>query len=344
MNVLAQIVVICLVLLTSNLGHAVDPGTTWATRTPAQVGLDVNKLNELRAATGWTSGSTTFRGFVVKNGFQVYSWGNVAQRGDWAAAVKPLMSTMLFYAVREGKTSGVNARIFQYGWPLTLPDQSITFHHLANMVSGYALPENPGARWGYNDYAIALYCKTLFPKVFKQTMAQVVAPRLAALQFQDGGVIGSGRNGCQLFTSVRDAARIGWFWMNKGRWRGSQLLPTSYFDNFRKNQVSPTLPRTAGGPIDDYLGVGSTGGGTNQNFTGQGRYGYNWWFNTPKTAWPSAPADTFAAIGHQNAEPIFVIPSLQVVFTCKCRNSSTAALLSDADRYLRLIVQAHLGT
>jgi hypothetical protein len=43
---------------------------------------------------------------------------------------------------------------------------------------------------------------------------------------------------------------------------GVQRLPVSYFDNHRKNQVSATLPRTAGGPIDDYLGVGTAGGNT----------------------------------------------------------------------------------
>jgi hypothetical protein len=320
--------------------QAVDPGTAWATRTPAQVGLNIAKLNELRAATGWKPGSTTFRGFVVKNGYQVYTWGNVAQKGDWASAVKPVMSTMLFYALKELRTSGVNARIYQYGWPMTVPDRSMTWHHLANMVSGYALPENPGARWGYNDYAISLYCKTLFPKVFKQTMAAVVASRLAPLQFQDGAVIGSGRGGCQLFTSVRDAARIGWFWLNKGRWQGVQRLPASYFDSYRKNQVSATLPRTAGGLANDYLAVGSTGGGNNQDSAGQGRYGYNWWFNQPKRGWPSAPPDTFVAIGHHYNESIFVIPSRQLVFTCKCKTSGR----SEADKYLRLLVEAHVGS
>jgi hypothetical protein len=331
-------------VITSSGAHAVDPGTSWATRTPAQVGLITTKLDALRDATGWTPGST-FRGVVIKNGYLVYSWGDPKLKGDWASAVKPVMSTMLFFAIKELKTSGVNARIYQYGWPMTIPDQSVTWHHLANMVSGYALPENPGARWGYNDYAISLYCKTLFPKVFEQTLVDVASARLGPLQFQDGAIIGSGRGGCQLFTSVRDAARIGWFWLNKGRWQGVQRLPASYFDNYRKNQVSATLPRTAGGPIDDYLGVGTSGGDTNQDFPGQGRYGYNWWFNQPKVSWPSAPADTFAAIGHRNAESIFVIPSRQLVFTCKCKNSATAtAQFSDADKYLRLLVEAHAGS
>ena len=176
---------------------------------------------------------------------------------------------MLFFAIKELKTSGVNARISQYGWPMTVPDQSITWHHLANMVSGYALPENPGARWGYNDYAISLYCKTLFPKVFEQTMASVAASRLGTLQFQDGAVIGSGRGGCQLFTSVRDAARIGWFWLNKGRWRGVQLLPASYFDNYRKNQVSATLPRTAGGPSTTISASARTAAATTRTSPGR---------------------------------------------------------------------------
>jgi hypothetical protein len=331
---------------------AADPGTFWPTCTPASLGLIDAKLDELRAATGWTATSTTYRGFVAKSGCKVKSWGSEKQKADWASAVKPLMSTMLFWAIKEGRTSGVNAKIAPYGWDMTAPDQSMTWRHLANMISGYALPDNPGAAWAYNDYGIALYCKTLFPQVYEQTMATVVADRLAALQFEDGGVIGSGRNGCQLYTSVRDAARIGQFWMNKGRWQGVQLLPASYFDNFRKNQVAATLPRSAycrpdstDCPLDDYLGVSSTGGSPNQDFTLQGAYGYNWWFNTPRHLFSAGPSDTFMAVGHNGAEPIIVIPSLQIVFACKCKNApSFAEALANINTYLRLIVEAHASS
>ena len=41
------------------------PGTTWATRTPAEVGLKQTKLAEFRTATG------NQVGFVVKNGYRV---------------------------------------------------------------------------------------------------------------------------------------------------------------------------------------------------------------------------------------------------------------------------------
>lgn len=326
-------------LLCITSAHAADPGSLWPACTPESKGLNAAKLDQLRVASG------NIRGFVVKDGCKVFSWGDIKQKGDWGSAVKPVISTALFFAIKELRTSGVNARIAQYYWPLTTPDQSITWHHLANMTSGYSLPENPGARWAYNDYGISLYCKTLFPRVFKQTMATVIAHRLGPLQFQDGAVIGGGRGGCQLYTSVRDAARIGQFWLNRGKWRGSQLLPASYFDNFRKNQVSATLPRSSGATIDDYLGVGTLGGGNNQDFLLQGAYGYNWWFNQPKRLFPAAPTGTFLAVGHRFAEPIIVIPSLQLVVTGKFRNSASfSATLSDANNYLRLLVEAHAGS
>ena len=47
-------------------------------------------------------------------------------------------------------------------------DRSMTFRHLGAMTSGYARPEPPGAAWSYNDYAIQLYQKTLFDRVFKE--------------------------------------------------------------------------------------------------------------------------------------------------------------------------------
>jgi CubicO group peptidase (beta-lactamase class C family) len=316
---------------------AVFPGTSGATRTPAQVGLNQAKLDEFRNATGNQAG------IIIKNGYRVYSWGSQSTRFDWASAAKPVLSTMLFFAIKEGKLPGVNALIKNQGWALISKDQTMTFHHLANMISGYALPENPGARWGYNDYAISLYNKTLFNRVFAQKPDIVVraSSRLGPLQFQDGALYGTARGGFGLVTTPRDFARIGWFWLNRGNWKGTQILPTSYFDSYMKAQVSSSLPRTAGG-TNDYLNVGTFGGGTNQDFQGQGRYGYNWWFNPNKITWPDAPADTIQASGHRNAESMFIIPSLNMVVAWKGNNSSSAStMLTDANRYLKILVQAH---
>ena len=45
------------------------------------------------------------------------------------------------------------------------------------------------------------------------------------------------------------------------------------------------------------------------------------------------------------AEPIIVIPSLQIVFACKCKNAlSFADAVANIYTYLRLIVEAHASS
>ena len=64
----------------------------------------------------------------------------------------------------------------------------MTFRHLGAMTSGYARPEPPGAAWSYNDYAIQLYQKTLFDRVYQEPPEKVVAApdRFGALGLEDG--------------------------------------------------------------------------------------------------------------------------------------------------------------
>ena len=101
------------------------------------------------------------------------------------------------------------------------------------------------------------------------------------------------------------------------------------------------MPRTAGGSVDDYLGVGTYGGGTNQEFPGQGTYGFNCWFNPSKITWPDAPADTVQAVGHRNQESMVIIPSLSMVVAWKGKNSVVGQMFANADRYFKLLVEAH---
>ena len=47
------------------------------------------------------------------------------------------------------------------------------------MTGGYARPEPPGAAWAYNDFAIQLYQKTLFDRVFRADPVGSSATRIA---------------------------------------------------------------------------------------------------------------------------------------------------------------------
>jgi CubicO group peptidase (beta-lactamase class C family) len=167
---------------------------------------------------------------------------------------------MLLFAVHEGLLASVDAKVAGAGWSLTSADQAMTFRQLANMTSGYARGEGPGQAWAYNDLAIKLYAVSLFDRTFqaKPNAAALAAKRLGALGFEDGSIFSS-RGGYGLSTSPRDFARIGWLWLNKGRWGKKQLLPTSLFDAHMKVGVAASLPRTSAAG-SDYLNIGSYGG------------------------------------------------------------------------------------
>jgi VCBS repeat-containing protein len=289
------------------------PGATWETKTPAEVGLRQNALDNFAASIGGV-------GSVVRNGYMVYTWGDQTAKADWASAAKPVLHTLLFFAIQEKKLASVDERVGPWvlagtGGALRPEDEPMTFAQLMNMTSGYALIDAPGAAWAYNDVASQLKNK-LIGAVLGEPLEAQLQSRLAPLQFEDGSLLTS-RGGYGLSTTTRDFARIAWFWLNHGNWRNEELLSSTFFDDYVRTQVPGTMPRSAG-PDDDYLNVGSVGGGTDQADYGPGIYGTAWWFNdkvgtTGLRAWPDAPLDMFQANGHWNLEIVVIIPSLNMV-------------------------------
>jgi CubicO group peptidase (beta-lactamase class C family) len=283
------------------------PGTSWESKSPEDLGLDRIKLDQFVSNVGGT-------GIIVKDGYVVKTWGSQTSKKDWSSAAKPVIFTLLMFAIFEDKLSSMDDLIKDWDWDLIPKDQTMTFRHLANMVSGYVRGEDPGEAWAYNDYAVNLLGKTL-NKIFQQSLNDAFLQRLGALQFEDGSIFGS-RGGYGVSTSVRDFARIGWFWLNKGNWDGTQLLPKDYFDKYMKPGVPGNLPvSTQEG--SDYLDVGSFGGSSSETEYGPGIYGFSWWFNAKvgtsnNLTWPDAPEDTFQANGHWSKEIITIIPSLNM--------------------------------
>jgi CubicO group peptidase (beta-lactamase class C family) len=276
----------------------VFPGKAWESRSPAELGLNGEKLLALeRTLAG--------RGCVVKNGYVVAAWGDQSVRSDWYSSAKPVLSTLLLFAVKESRVSGVDQPIAEFGWALKPKDRAMTFRHLGTMTSGYARPEKPGEAWAYNDFAIQLYQKTLFDKVFREDPDAVAnsPKRFGRLGLEDGLSFSAQKNR-RLKASVRDFARIAWLWANQGRWSDEELIPRPLFTQHVRPMVPRDLPQTARAETDDDLGIGSYGGGSD-HFTkaGPGMYGMNWWFNAEgrthpgAIAWPDAPADLFMSLG-----------------------------------------------
>ena len=102
-----RVFTILALFLTSWAGAATFPGINWQTRTPAEAGLDVAKLQAIQSYLGG-------RGCVIRDGYLVYNWGDVTTRGDVASAAKPWYSTFLFKAVEEGLLAGLDTAAVQY--------------------------------------------------------------------------------------------------------------------------------------------------------------------------------------------------------------------------------------
>ncbi|MEX2170753.1 MAG: serine hydrolase [Pirellulales bacterium] len=288
------------------------PSSEWEVKRPPELGLDDSRLEAVALALG-------SRGCVVKNGYVVKAWGPQEEKGDWYSSAKPVLSTLLMFAVKEGKAKSFDQPLADFGWELSPKDRPMTLRHLANMTSGYARPEEPGQAWAYNDYAIQLYQKTLFDKVFQGEPETVFhdPQRFGVLELQDG--FSFRQKNRRMSASVRDFARIAWFWLNRGNWNGTQVLPRHYFDENMKPQVPKDLALSSDAKTNDYLQIGTYGGESNHfSKSGPGIYGFNWWFNDtgihhPHTrTWPDAPDDTVMSLGHRGNCSV-LIPSLNLV-------------------------------
>ena len=142
------------------------PGATWSSQTPAEAGMDMDKLNAFRDHLGG-------RGCVVRHGYMVYTWGDQNVHQDVASACKPVIAHFLFKAIEDGRLAGLDESVAKWepclndlNPGLEFKDREIRFHHLATQTSCYGVGERPGQAFDYNDWQIALFWDTLFLNVY----------------------------------------------------------------------------------------------------------------------------------------------------------------------------------
>ena len=247
------------------------PGRNWEMRSPEAAGLTKEKLEALSA---WVGG----RGCVVRHGCMVFTWGDPQISSDVASAFKPLLSTLLFMAVQEGKLSSVDDRVSDFEPRLQAlndgKDAGITWRHLASQLSGYGLTEAPGRAYSYNDYALTLYYDTLTQRVFGTNGTAVLQTRLAEpLQFEDRftfDAFGPKDRPGRLALSVRDFARFGVLILRQGKWNDRQLIKPELIQMAISSPLSPDTPLTRGEKAEMVPGQRTMGGTRNITPVGPG--------------------------------------------------------------------------
>lgn len=307
---------------------AVYPGATWLEKPPAAVGLDPVALAAFREAVAG-------RGCVVRHGVMAYTWGDPAQRGEVASAVKPVLAHFLLKAVEEGRLASLDTpvatfepRLNDINPDLDHKDRRITFRHMIFQISCYGVSEPPGTAFDYNDWQMGLLSDTLFNKVYatpwERVDAEVAGPRLFdRIGCQDRPHFttaeASGHRAGRLSISVRDFARFGLLYRHEGQWAGRSLLAR---ETARRAVTSPlpgSFPRTTAHAAAMIPGQRSHGSFKvpDDQTDHLGSYSFAWWTNgldrDGQRNWAGVPTDAFAALGHGGKRGVIVVPSLDLV-------------------------------
>lgn len=172
-----------------------------------------------------------------------------------------------------------------------LSDVTVMLHKKGDM-GGFAaqktMEEPVGETWKYASGTTNLVCLLLrrtfqsdddYLRYPRQALFNKTGMRSAVMEPDASGTyVGSS----YLYATMRDYARFGLLFLNRGNWLGDQLLPEEWIDY----SVAPAT-------------------GSN------GKYGAFFWLNLSADQ-PDAPKDTYMCKGH-DGQFIFIIPSRQLI-------------------------------
>jgi len=309
------------------------PGNSWETKTPSTLGLNASKIDAVASAIGG-------HGAIFRYGYVAKTWGSgISYKTNWASASKPVMSMLLWRAIKNGKVGSVNDKVETHMADKTFnsKDSKITFYHLAHMISGWARAEDPGEAFSYNDEAINLYGAALFDYAYNSNAQSVFNAEFSALNFEHDPTVSSSKNGRLTSVSVGDVARIAWLSLHKGSWDGTEIIPASFFTDMIANTVPSNMPITTGSGSKSF-DAGTMGGPNYQSEgnDGPGSYSYNFWTNKNKRLWPDVDENIYQGNGHWGRETFTIIPDQEILLVFR----SDAKSHSKYNTYLKDILGA----
>jgi CubicO group peptidase (beta-lactamase class C family) len=254
-------------------------------------------------------------GVIVRAGYLVAEWGEPDRVDMTFSVTKSFLSTVVGVAFDQGLIPDLAAPV----WPSVTTgefdsehNRTITWEHLLRQTSDWEgtlwgkpdwadrPPANqplaeyvsrtrnpPGTSYKYNDvrvnvlaYAALMVWRRPLPRVLRE---RVMDPIGASTTWRWDGydnswvnvdgvmvqsVSGGGHWGGGMFISAHDQARFGLLTLRRGKWRDRQILS----DRWVARALTPT-------PVQDDYGF------------------MNWFLNTGRRRWPSAPESTFCHLG-----------------------------------------------
>jgi hypothetical protein len=309
-------------------------------------------------------------GIIVYKGFIIAEWGNLDAVEMVNSVTKSMLSTVVGLAVEKGLIRSINDKVYPYLPPIELANTPITsdlnpitqtsfiypfdtehnkkinWNHLLRQTSDWegvlwGKPDwadrpsdksdewttrkrfEPGTLYKYNDTrvnALALAATTVWRKPLPEVLREQVMQPIGASNtwawtgyknawiVLDGKMIqsvsGGGHFGGGLFINAYDMARFGLLTLRKGNWNGKQIIPEDWINQ----SLMPTTANTG--------------------------YGFmNYFLNTDKKMYPSAPVTAYAHIGN-GTNAIYVDKENDIVAVIKWMDDKSV------DGFLKLVLTA----
>jgi CubicO group peptidase (beta-lactamase class C family) len=291
-------------------------------------------------------------GVILRGGYVVAEWGDPERVDMTFSVTKSFVSTTVGLALDRGLIRDLDDRVREYVGPVATvgvgggaPDRraerfgatellrpfdsphnrTISWDHLLRQTSDWegtlwGKPEwadrptgtpaewttrarkAPGSTYEYNDVrvnALALAATSVWRRPLPEVLREHVMDPIGASPtwrwygYDDSWVLidgvamqsvsGGGHWGGGMFISARDLARFGLLTQRRGRWKDRQLLSDAW--------VARALTPTPAQPTYGFM---------------------NWFLNTDRKLWPSAPASAFAHLGN-GTNVVYVDPEHDIV-------------------------------
>lgn len=309
-------------------------------------------------------------GVIVYKGYIIAEWGNLHSVEMVNSVTKSMLSTVVGLAVDKGLIHSIDDKVFTYLPPIemntiattidqnpiaqtsfmypfeTAHNRKISWDHLLRQTSDWegvlwGKPDwadrpsdkpdewttrkrfEPGTVYKYNDTrvnALALAATTVWRKPLPEVLREQVMQPIGASNtwawtgyknawiILDGKMIqsvsGGGHFGGGLFINAYDMARFGLLTLRKGNWNGKQIISEDWI----KRSTTPTTANTG--------------------------YGFmNYFLNTDRKMYPSAPASAYAHIGN-GTNAIYVDSEHELVAVIKWMDDKSI------DGFLKLMLSA----
>ncbi len=227
------------------------PGEKWVQVDPEALGW---KSQMLDVAKRYYDRLNADACMIVQHGYVVAAWGDVEKPIECRSIRKSFLGSLI--GIYHGKgTIDLEKTLASMNidekTPLTDTERMATVRHLISSRSGIYLPAaydpndhpargtyKPGEVWHYNNWdfnaLLTVFEKETKKKIFNAFQEDLAVP----LQMQDFRMSNTeyvyesvSLHPAYLFsTSARDDARMGLLWLNKGRWKNTQIIPATWMN------------------------------------------------------------------------------------------------------------------